>query len=316
MAVSIRTWKTKSGEDRKAYVVRYRDGDRKYRLKTFKTRKEAKAWDARTNVDLEKGIHIPDSTSATISQGGELWLTQCEAEGVEPEVIAKYRQHLRWHIEPASPPEKIPNAWKGKFGDLKLSRLTGPVCAAFRLQVLSSNLRRKGGKIVPGRTVSRRTAQHVWNSFKQMLNVAVVHGLISYNPAHKMRLDTKNREKVLIQIGEQIPDRPDVRDILTASTGVWLVFFSTAAFSGLRSSELRGLGWPQVDLPKSEIQVLRRADWKGKMGPCKTAASRRKVQIPDHLVDLLRWWRQICPPSAEVCFSTAAGPHAKATSRY
>ena len=59
MAVSIRTWKTKSGEDRKAYVVRYRDGDRKYRLKTFKTRKEAKAWDARTNVDLEKASTDP-----------------------------------------------------------------------------------------------------------------------------------------------------------------------------------------------------------------------------------------------------------------
>jgi integrase len=123
MAVSIRTWKTRSGEDRKAYVVRYLDEDRKYRLKTFKTRKAAKAWEARTNADLEKGIHQPDSTSKTISEIGELWIKRCEAEGLESIVIEGYRILLRYHIEPATAPNDLPNGWDGYFGDFKASRL-------------------------------------------------------------------------------------------------------------------------------------------------------------------------------------------------
>jgi integrase len=299
MAVGKRKWKTSKGETREAPVVHYYDQDGIYRQETFKTRKAAKARDAQIKVNLDKGVHQPDSTSKTISDAGEVWLQYCQDEGVDPATLRAYRIHLDYHITPATAPNKVPNAWNGEFGAFKLSRLNGPVCEAFRRRALTSPLSDKAGKIIPGRIVSRRTAQHIWNSFKQMLNVAVKHGLITYNPAHRMRLDTKEREKIRIRIGEQIPDRPDVRAILGASTGMWEVLFSLDAFSGLRESEICALGWPTVDLDNGEIEVVRRADLPGKIGPCKTYAAYRTIQIPDHIIDLLHRWKLICPPSPE-----------------
>jgi integrase len=296
MKVGVRIWQAKKGKTRKAYVVRYRDADKKIRQKTFKTKKSAEEWAAQTKIDLKKGIHQPDSTSRTVSEAGELWLKDCADEGLEPQTIRFYRRHLKCHINPATAPEVRPNAWKGAFGNLKLSLLTGPVCEAFRLRVLKSPVRKKVGEI---RFISRNTGKGVWGSFKRMLNVAVKHGLIAYNPAQAIRLDTKKREKVRIRIGEQIPDRPEVRDIIAASTGVWRVLFSSASFAGLRSSEIRALSWENVNLDQGKIEVVCRADWPGCIGLCKSLAAKREIQIPDEFVNSLRDWKKICAPSPE-----------------
>jgi integrase len=298
MAVRKRKWTTSKGEPRDAYVVRYYDADGIYRLKTFKKKKAADDWAAQTKVDLKEGIHQPESTAETVGEAGEVWLGYCKDEGVEPETLRAYRRHLDYHIKPAIAPENVPNAWNGEFGNLKLP-LNGPVCEAFRRRALTSPRRNRAGKIISGKKVSRRTSQHIWNSFKQMLNVAVKHGLIKFNPAHKIRLDTQKRDKIRIRIGEQIPDRPDVRDILAASTGMWLVLFSLDSFSGLRSSEIRALAWPVIDLDRGEVEVVRRADSDGEIGSCKSDAAKRTIQIPDQVIDLLRWWKPICPPSPE-----------------
>jgi hypothetical protein len=50
MAVLKRTGKSKSGEIRLSWVVRYRDAEGKYRQITFKTLRDAKAWDARAKA--------------------------------------------------------------------------------------------------------------------------------------------------------------------------------------------------------------------------------------------------------------------------
>jgi integrase len=254
-----------------------------------------------TRVDLKKGIHRPESTAKKISDLWDVWLKHCEAERLEPETIRAYRQHFECHIKPATAPEALPNGWKGEFGNLKLSLsvLTGPVCEAFRLRLAMSPARTRAREFIPNRPIAWTTAQRIWVNFKRMLNVAVKHGLIAYNPARDISFESKNREKVRIRIGEQIPDRPDVRHILAASTGIWLVMFFLDSFSGLRSSELRALAWSTVYLDRGEIEVVRRADWSGQIGPCKSDSAKRTIQIPDEVVDVLRWWKPICPPSPD-----------------
>jgi hypothetical protein len=132
MSISKRTWTTPSGEAREAWVDRYRDADGKQRLKTFKLLRDAKAWDRCVKDELEKGVHRPDSTSLTVRQAGSLLLERCKADGLEPEAISKYEQHLRLHIVPAIAVSEGPNRWVGELGDVKLSRLTTPMCDAFK----------------------------------------------------------------------------------------------------------------------------------------------------------------------------------------
>lgn len=122
MAITKRHWPTNDGES-EAWVLRYYDAERKYRTKTFETKRAAEAWEAQMRVDKKKGIHRPDSTSLKIRELWPLLLETCKAEAVEPEAIDKYEQHLRIHVFPAATPKSTPNGWDGELGDLKVSRL-------------------------------------------------------------------------------------------------------------------------------------------------------------------------------------------------
>jgi integrase len=298
MAVAKRTWTTSSGETRTAWVVRYYDADGIYRTKTFKRERDAKTWEAQAKVDLKKGVHRPDSDSITVSEAGALWLERCQGEELETWTTRMYESHLRLHIEPATVPKGVPNGWNGKLGDVKLSQLTSPLCEAFRDQLLKANWRNTDGEIIVGKIISRKMARKILGSFKAILRDSQRRGLIAYNPAQPVRIDTKTREQAPIRIGEQIPSKADIRTILAASTDPWHPLFLTAAFTGMRASELRGLIWANVDLDGCVIHVRQRADEKCKIGPCKTKSAYREIQISDAVANELRRWRPLCPESS------------------
>jgi integrase len=69
----------------------------------------------------------------------------------------------------------------------------------------------------------------------------------------------------------------------------------TAMLTGMRASELRGLGWPQVDLKGGSISVVRRVDLWGNFGSPKSGAGHRTIPIPPVLVSELREWKLRCP---------------------
>src|SRR5947207_5409387 len=113
MAVRKRSWITGSGETHTAWVVSYRDAEKKQRQKTFKREREAKAWEAQTKVDLKKGLHRPDSTSITIKEAGAFWVDRAKGDQLEPAVIENYERALRLHIAPVFAPPDPPGRWDG-----------------------------------------------------------------------------------------------------------------------------------------------------------------------------------------------------------
>ena len=64
---------------------------------------------------------------------------------------------------------------------------------------------------------------------------------------------------------------------------------------GLRSSELRGLRWEDVDFKKSEIHIRQRADKYGAIGSPKSVDSQRVVPVPPKTLAALREWKAQCP---------------------
>jgi integrase len=83
----------------------------------------------------------------------------------------------------------------------------------------------------------------------------------------------------------------------------------TAALTGLRASELRGLRWRDVDLKAGELTVRQRADYWLKIGPPKSASSRRTIPLdPAVLMPALKTWKMACPPTeADLVFPTSRG---------
>ena len=82
----------------------------------------------------------------------------------------------------------------------------------------------------------------------------------------------------------------------------------TAIFTGLRSSELRGLRWSDVDLKKNCVTVGQRADRYNVIGPPKSGAARRTVPLPPVVATELKKWKLRCPKSSlDLAFPAPGG---------
>jgi hypothetical protein len=118
MSVRRRSWKTREGKMREAWIVDYSDQLGERHIKTFTRKRDADAYHAQVAVDVGAGVHTPDSRAITVTEAGELWIRSREATGLERSTLAQYRNHLDLHIGPL-------------IGRTKLSAIAAPFVRAF-----------------------------------------------------------------------------------------------------------------------------------------------------------------------------------------
>jgi integrase len=120
---------------------------------------------------------------------------------------------------------------------------------------------------------------------------------VAQNVALAVKITTSKRDKKKPKVGVDIPTPDEIRAIVHAAPGRIRLLLVTVIFSGLRSSELRGLSWEDVDLDKGELHVRRRADRYKKIGRPKSEAGDRTIPIGPVVVNTLREHRLSCPKS-------------------
>jgi integrase len=145
-----------------------------------------------------------------------------------------------------------------------------------------------------------------------ILSDAQDRGLVAQNVVRNRRSHnghTDARQKRKLEIGRDIPTPDEIRAIIATLTGPGRArpLLLTAIFTGLRSSELRGLRWQDVDFAKSELHVRQRADRFGTIGSPKSAAGRRSVPLLPMVANALREWKLASPPS-DLVFPGERGP--------
>jgi integrase len=278
MSVRRRTWTTRVGEAKSAWVVDYVDAAGKRRLKTFPRKKEADAFSDKAGVEVREGTHVPDSESVTIREAGALWLDRAMADDLERVTVTSYRQQLERHIKPF-------------IGAARLSRFNPPAVRAFEDQLRAE-----------GRSPSM--VRRVMQTLGSILADAQERGLIVRNPARELRVRRRDRKKEgkadkrqrgRLKAGVDIPTPAEARAIVEHAKGRWRPLLLTAVLTGLRASELRGLRWVDVDLTKRALHVRQRADRFNKIGPPKSEAGERSIPLPASLVAELSAWREQCP---------------------
>jgi len=276
VSVRKRSWTTKGGAEKSAWVVDYVDARGKRRQRTFKLKKEADAFSVTAAVEVREGVHIAESDSATVAQAGDFWIASCEANGLERTTLDQYLQHLRLHIRPF-------------IGDTKLSKLNVPAVRAFQ-----DTLRENGR--------SSAMVKRVTVSLGSILSDAQERGLATRNPVREMAKRrggasgrAERRQKARLRYGVDIPTQEEVRAILAAAEGRYRPLLITAIFTGMRASELRGLPWSDVDLDGGRVEISQRADRYRVMGMPKTDAGQRTIPLAPLVVNTLKKWRIECP---------------------
>ncbi|TCA70463.1 tyrosine-type recombinase/integrase [Rhizobium leguminosarum] len=269
MSVRKREWTTPKGEQKSSWVVDYTDTGGKRRLKTFTRKKEADRFAATAAVEVREGTHVADSASVTIEKAGSLWIASGENAGLERSTVNQRKSHLEHHILPM-------------IGQMLLSKLTVPAVRDFEDRM------RKEGR-------SPAMVKKVLTSLGSILADAGERGLAARNPVRDIKGSRKGRDrrqekrqKGKLGVGVDIPTRDEIKALLGAVEGNWRPLLLTAVFTGMRSSELRGLRWQDVDFKRGEISVRQRVDQFREMGPPKSEAGALTIPVPPLVINALK----------------------------
>src|SRR3954449_6782829 len=182
----------------------------------------------------------------TVLDIANLWLRRCELEGLERATLRSYRQHVRIYIGP-------------KLGHVPVAQLTMPMVRELIDDMLM------GG--------SKAMAKKILGTTRAILNEAQGRGLVAMNVAREVRLRNSRRHEA----EKTIPTKQEIRTLIDKCPDKYRPMLLTAIFAGLRSSEMRGLRWMNVDFDKDVIRIRQRADRWGVLSSPKSRAGRRDI---------------------------------------
>jgi integrase len=281
MSVRKRKWTTEKGETREAWLVTYTVNGKRH-FKTFALKKAADAYLTTVKHEVKEGIHTPASKSITVAQAADDWLNYLKGENRERSTLETCGQHVRLHIIP-------------RIGNEKLTNLNTPRIEKLRDELIND--------------MSRPMAKKVLTSLKAILKDAKRRGNVAQNVASDASITQYGRTKKKLEVGRDIPTRDEIQKIVDAAEpGKGRALLLTAALTGMRASELRGLRWSDVDLTSRQIHVRQRADKWGTIGQLKSVTSARTIPLGDMVVNTLREWKLQCAKGPEnLVFPTRVG---------
>jgi integrase len=272
MAIRKREWTNQDGSVGSAWQVGYSDVAGKWRTRQFDRKRDAERFLEETKRAVRQGTHVADRASVTVGDAAERWIDACEIIPLERSTLRQYRNHIDNHIVPA-------------IGFILLTRLTRATVTDFRDGLLKVN--------------SRVQARKIFTSFKAILKDAESRQLIGHNPAASVEIGRDTRQQAA-DIHTRVFAQPgEIRAIIaTAPLPCSRPFLVTAAFTGLRSSELRGLHWSDLDFSRHRMHVRHRADEFNVIGLLKSTAAYRTIPLAPEVESALREWRVACPRQA------------------
>jgi integrase len=266
-SVRKRTWQS-GGETKEAWIADYFDQQGKRHIETFDKKKEAEARLDEIRGEVRAGTHTADSDSKTIGAAGDEWVTEAEQDGLERSTVTQYRQHLDIHIKPY-------------IGNMKLSRLTAPMVTKFRRDL------RSGGR-------SPAMVDKIIRSLGSIVAYALDSGMVAKNVVKGARSKRRRGQEKRQKKRPEIPTKAEIRELIAKASGRWRPLIITAIFTGLRSSELRGLTWDAVDLDRKVLSVRQRADAWNVIDVPKSDAGNREVPLAPMVVNTLKEWKLTC----------------------
>lgn len=249
---------------------------------TFETKLDATTWLSGQVLDVERGTWEPPTGRATatttLRDYSATWLA---ARDLKPRTRLLYRDLLDALILP-------------HLGDARLDRITPTTVRSWH-GTLDAN------------TPTRRA--HAYSLLRSIFTTAVSDDLVPSNPCRMRGAGSSKRTSTtkVATLGEL--------EVLTAEMPErYRPMILLAAWCGLRFGELTELRRGDVDVERGVVRVERAVTTRGGqvfVGDPKSAAGRRTVSIPPHLLPAIEaHLERLVPPAADsLLFPAASGKH-------
>lgn len=240
---------------------------------------------------VERGV-VPVSPRLRFDTVACWWLERFEARVAagerRPRTLEAHRYQLERHLLPAFAARRVASITVDDVADLLLA-LRGKRCSA-------------------------KTSASALATLQSIMRYARRHGWIPADPVDQLEPDERPRTAGRRQ---RVLGRHEIERLLGACSPRDRLMIATVLYTGLRTSEMLGLIWDDIDFAAGVIQVraqLSRAHRgaPARRVPPKTTASVRDIPLVAQLARLLAAYKQATPFKArsDWVFATANGtPH-------
>ena len=183
------------------------------------------------------------------------------------------------------------------LGHMRLDKITVRTIQKF-VSILSGNAsgNEKAGMPIPNGGLAPKTVRNYVTFISTVFDYAVKLQMIQTNPCRNVtlpKLTTKDRSVYTLE---------EVQAMLTffeeenETNMKYVIFYTLAAFTGLRRGELLGLEWKDIDWDNHLISVERTSAWTKEKGiytdTPKTDSSVRIIKIPEVIIEKLREYKK------------------------
>jgi integrase len=253
-----------------SWVAQYTAGDKR-RYIYGKTRKDVAATLSKAIAERDSGV-VYDSENLKVADYLDRWLDSVK-DTLRERTWRRHEEITRLHLKPT-------------IGSTKLDKLN-----AFQVQSLYRS------KLDSG--LSPRTVQIIHATLYKSLKQAVKWSLVPRNVCDAVTPPRVPRSEIKPLDARQAKKLLDMaRDTQPGFYALYVLAVTT----GMRSGEILGLQWRDVDLDVGTLQV-RRTVFNGTVSSPKTARSNRGIRLPKVAVDALRQQ----PRHSEWVFSSKNG---------
>ena len=274
-------------------------------------------------AEIERGTYSVDNARITFAEAFALFMAS--KLSIRSTTRRSYVSLFGCYLDPCVGDKPVQQLSAFDIERLRNDLMAGrppPVEEAFARRLMQerpglsrARAKQRASKVKPG----LRTISKCLTLLSMVLNFCCRRRLIDHNPAahieHPRAKPTLDADiidanvlspaevKRLIDAAE--PVRRDARGAI--ATPNYRLMISTAVHTGLRSGELRGLKWGDIDWNARQVFV-RRSYKEREFREPKTQASIRRVDIPTNLLNELREWRLACPKGdLDLVFPNAVG---------
>ena len=235
----------------------------------FKSKKDAQNWRTQILFDYGKGALVLNSTMTFKKFLHEYFIPDFKSK-LRDSTFTNSRSRIK----------RIENY----FGKMKLVDINAPIVKQWQNSLFLEGL-------------SNNYIRHVFQLFKQVLDLAIKLGLLNENVAKTIGNVKKVRPKVAFWTIEEFSkfistfDKTDIYDRL------YFTIYWTLFMTGMRISELYALTWNDINLEKQTLLINKSMYYKNKtdwqLTDTKTYSSIRLINLDDDTTAILKEWKAI-----------------------
>ena len=180
-----------------------------------------------------------------------------------------------------------------RLGHLRMDKITSRTIQTFIVDIISEKRYDSKGKELP--PYAPKTVRNYISFISSIFDYAVKMQQLSYNPCKNVALPSKRAKEREVYTLDEVQHMLELFESESEANYKYTIFFTLAAFTGLRRGELLGLEWKDIDWKNNLLRVVRTSEYTKEKGiytdTPKTESSKRFIKLPPELMQKLKEFR-------------------------